>query len=85
MQLRITQTTDGPTTVVSVEGRLVGAGVAELERVCQGATPPIAIDLTYLQWMDAQSISMLNALADAGAELRAVSPYISLLLDRPMA
>jgi anti-anti-sigma regulatory factor len=83
--LRITQTTDGPITVLSIEGRLVGAGVGELKRICQGAAPPIALDLTHLQWMDAHGISTLNALADAGAQLQGVSQYISLLLDRPLA
>lgn len=82
--LRITRTTDGSTTVLSIEGRLVGAGVTELKRICQGATPPIAIELTHLQWVDALGSSTLNALADAGVELRGVSPYIALLLDRPM-
>jgi len=83
--LRITQTTDGPTTILSIEGRLMEAGVAELERVYQQATPPIALDLTHLQWVDTYGSSTLNALADAGAELRGVSPYIALLLDRPTA
>jgi hypothetical protein len=83
--LRIIQTTDGPTPVLSIEGRLVEAGVAELERIYQAAIPPIAIDLTHLQWVDTHGSSTINALADAGAELRGISPYISLLLDRPMA
>jgi anti-anti-sigma regulatory factor len=83
--LRILQTVEGPTTVLSIEGRLVGAGVGELKRTCQDAAPLIAIDLTHLHWADAQGISTLNAMADAGLELRGVSPYIALLLNRPTA
>lgn len=83
MLLRITQTTEGPTTVITIDGQLVGDGVAELARLYQAAVPPIALDLTHLQQADADGISMLNALADEGAQLRSVSPYIALLLDRP--
>jgi ABC-type transporter Mla MlaB component len=83
MLLRITQTTEGPTTVITIDGQLVGDGVAELARVSQAAVPPMALDLTHLQQADADGIALLNALADAGAHLRGVSPYIALLLDRP--
>jgi len=43
MRLRITQTTEGPTTVITVDGQLVGDGVAELARVSQAAVPPMAL------------------------------------------
>jgi ABC-type transporter Mla MlaB component len=85
MLLRITQTTEGPTTVITVAGQLVGDGVAELARVSQAAVPPLALDLTHLQQADADGIALLKALADAGAQLRGVSPYIALLLDHPSA
>jgi len=85
MRLRITQTTEGPTTVITIDGQLVGDGVAELARVYQPAVPPIVLNLTHLQQVDADSIALLRALADAGAHLRGVSPYIALLLDRPQA
>jgi ABC-type transporter Mla MlaB component len=83
MLLRITQTTEGYTTVITIAGQLVGDGVAELARVAQAARVPLALDLTHLQQADADGIALLNALADAGAPLRGVSPYIALLLDRP--
>ena len=54
-----------------------------LLRVAQAARVPLALDLTHLQQADADGIALLNALADAGAPLRGVSPYIALLLDRP--
>jgi hypothetical protein len=57
--------------------------VAELARVAQAAGSPLALDLTHLQQADADGIALLQALVDAGAHLRGVSPYITLLLDRP--
>jgi hypothetical protein len=42
----------------------------------------LALDLTDLRWVDAAGITLLNTLADAGAQLRGVSPYIALLLGR---
>ena len=82
MLLRITQQHEGPLTVIAIDGYLVREGVAELKRLCQGVTLPLALDLTYLQRVDAESLTFLNALADAGAQLRGVSPYIALLLGR---
>ena len=83
MLLRITQTTEDSTTVIRIDGRLVGDGVAELARVAQAAVPPLALDLTHLRQADADGIALLQALVDAGVRLRGVSPYIALLLARP--
>ena len=82
MLLRITQQHEGALTVIAIDGHLARDGMAELERLCQGVTAPLALDLTYLQRVDAEAIALLNALADAGAQLRGASPYIALLLDR---
>jgi ABC-type transporter Mla MlaB component len=82
MLLRITQHHEGGLIVIAVDGHLVRDGVMELERLCRDATTPLALDLTYLQRVDAQGIMLLNALADGGVELRHVSPYIALLLGR---
>jgi hypothetical protein len=71
---RLTQTTEGPTTVITIDGPLLGDGVAEL-----------ALDLTHPQQADADGLARLKALADAGAQRRVVSPSIALLLDRPQA
>ena len=50
---------------------------------CASMVPsPLALDLTYLWWVDAAGIKLLNTLAEAGAQLRGVSPYIALLLGR---
>jgi hypothetical protein len=82
MLQRITQQHEGALTVIAIDGHLAGNGVAELRRLCQGVTAPRALDLTYLQRLDAEGITLLNALADAEAQLRGVLPYIALLLGR---
>ena len=85
MLVRITQHSEGSLTVVTIHGSLGRAGVTELERLCQGMPSPLALDLTYLRWVDAAGITLLNTLADAGAQLRGVSPYIALVLGRSEA
>ena len=82
MGLYISQTTDGSTTIIKVDGRLVGEGVEELKRVCRDLVPPFVLELTDLQQADAAGLQLINCLADAGGELRGASPYIALLLDR---
>ena len=82
MLVRITQHSEDSLTVVTIHGSLGREGVAELERLCQEVSSPLALDLTYLRWVDAAGITLLNTLADAGAQLRGVSPYIALLLGR---
>jgi hypothetical protein len=82
MLLHITQRSEDGLTVVALAGHLVQEGVAELERLCQAVPSPLALDLTDLRWVDAVGIRLLNTLADTGAQLRGVSPYIALLLDR---
>ena len=82
MLVRITQRSEGSLTVITIHGSLGQEGVAELERLCQGVPSPLALDLAYLWWVDAAGITLLNTLAEAGAQLRGVSPYIALLLGR---
>jgi ABC-type transporter Mla MlaB component len=74
MLLRITQRHEGSLTVVAIDGHLVRDRATELKRLCQGLTAPIALDLTYLQRVDAEGIALLTALADAGARLRGGEP-----------
>jgi hypothetical protein len=80
MLVRITQHSEGSLTIITIDGSLGREGVAELEHLCQGVPSPLALDLTYLRWVDAAGITLLNTLADTGAQLRGVSPYIALLL-----
>ena len=58
-------------------------GVTELAHVYQAAVPSLVLNLSHLLLADADGILTLNALADAGAQLRGVPPSIALLLERP--
>jgi ABC-type transporter Mla MlaB component len=82
MRVRMTQRNEGDLTVIAIAGHLIREGVVELERLCQAVPSPLALDLTDLRWVDAAGIRLLNTLADTGAQLRGVSPYIALLLGR---
>ncbi|HQQ75969.1 MAG TPA: hypothetical protein PLB01_01320 [Thermoanaerobaculia bacterium] len=79
--LRIAEERLGDLTVVRVAGRLGGAGVEELERVCAASLRPLRIDLAALLQADELGIALLRSLRGSGAELTGVSPFIGLLLD----
>ena len=66
MLVRITQHSEGSLTVVTIHGSLGREGVAELERLCQEVPSPLALDLTYLRWVDAEGITLLNTLIHWG-------------------
>ena len=80
MRLRIIETSDGATTVLHVDGELLGEGVLELERVA-GGVRPLRLDLSNLLRADAGGLVALRRLAAAGVELANVPPYVALLLD----
>lgn len=79
MRLRITQTSERATTVLRVDGELVGEGARELERVA-GTVHPLRLDLSNLLRADAGGLAALRRQAAAGAELANVPPYFELLL-----
>jgi hypothetical protein len=82
--LRISEERLGEATVVHVAGRLLGAGVEELGRVCTAARRPLRIDLAGLLQTDEIGLSLLRSLRASGAELAGVSPFIELLLEGRM-
>ena len=82
MKLRIArETARSGITLIKVDGELVGEGVGELEKVCDAVDGPLELDLTHLRSADARGLGRIRALADRGASLVGVSPYIALLLD----
>ncbi len=81
MRFRITKTTDGPTSVLHVDGELLGEGVRELERAA-AAVRPLRLDLTNLLRADAAGLAALRRLAAAGVQLTGLSSYFALLLER---
>lgn len=80
MPLRVTVSAREDLTVIRVDGRLTGDGVAELDRACGAARRPLVLDLTHLTTADGAGVVTLRRLAGEGTHLLGVSPYIALLL-----
>ncbi|SRR6266436_2667566 len=71
---------DPGTRVIRLEGWLEGDTVAELERVINGGSGPLRLDLTELRSADTEGVDALRALRAAGASIVGAPPYIRLLL-----
>jgi anti-anti-sigma regulatory factor len=82
MKLRISQTQQGPTTVIQVDGELIAEGAAEFERVCAAARRPLTLDLTGLLMVDDAGRRVLRALIHENAQIAGASPYVELLLEK---
>ena len=82
MLLRIDTFVVEGTTVIQIIGQLVDEGVAELERTLQSVRAPLVVDASLLRTVDAEGITTLRSIVEGGGELRNVSPYIQLLLNR---
>jgi len=66
--------------VVRLEGWLEGESVAELERVINGDSGSLRLDLSELRSADTAGLAALRALRASGASIVGASPYIKLLL-----
>jgi len=82
MPFRIDTAEVEATTLISVQGQLLGDAVAQLEMVSRNARDPRVVDLALLQTADAEGIGALVTLAGEGVELLNASPYIELLIER---
>jgi len=78
--IRVTDTTDGTTTTIRVEGRLTEADVPDLRAACESANPPLRLDLSGLRWADTYGTQALRSLLESGAELHGCDPYVRQLL-----
>jgi hypothetical protein len=65
---------------VKVDGRLEGAGVAELARVLETAQRPVRLLLHDLRGADALGMSLLKGLAEGGTPLDGLSTYLKLVM-----
>jgi len=63
-----------------LEGWLEGEAVAELERVVNGGSGPLRLDLSELRSADTAGLAALRAQRASGAAIVGASPYIRLLL-----
>ena len=81
MEVRIETTSEEATTVVKVTGRLAGAGVQELQRICHAVSGGLVLDLSDLVSTDEEGEEAIRALTRSEAEVRGASPYLRLLLE----
>lgn len=63
-----------------IEGWLESEAVAELERVIEGGSGALRLDLSELRSADNAGLAALRAHRAAGASIVGASPYIKLLL-----
>ena len=73
---------DGRT--LRLEGRAIGAWVAELERTCErclGDEAPLALDLAAVSFLDQDAVALLHALSLRDVSLRNASPFVAEQLD----
>jgi len=80
MDSRISRRKDESGTVVRIEGRLDAASVPDLLATCRAVGSPLRLDLSGLRSADADGAEELRRLAEAGAELTHMSPYIQQLV-----
>jgi hypothetical protein len=82
MDIRIDIISEGSETVVRIAGRLSGTAVAELKKACDPIEGPFVIDLSSLLLVDDEGINAIQALVDRGGQVKGVSPFVQLLLDK---
>ena len=80
MTIYISCSSDSDIRIVRVEGWLEGEAVAELERVIDGGSGALRLDLSELRSADKAGLIALRAHRAAGASIVGASPYIQLLL-----
>ncbi len=80
MTIYISCTSDSGTRIVRLEGWLEGESVAEFERVTEGGSGTLRLDLSELRSADKAGLTALRAHRAAGASIVGASPYIKLLL-----
>ena len=83
MSVYIKRESDGPDTIVRVDGRLCKENVADLEGECESFEGRLTLELSGLTFTDDDGVRILNHFASRGAHMHGVSPYIRLLLARP--
>ena len=81
MTLRIISENRVENTVVRVEGRLDGEGVAELDGICRDAALPLRLELGALLNVDDLGLGLLRALVASGATVTGASPCVRFLLE----
>jgi ABC-type transporter Mla MlaB component len=82
--LKITESVQGPTTTLRIEGRLRLSGVPELVSACRRFLDRpwgLVLDVRAVQFIDESGIAALRELMRRGVEVRGCSPLVASLLD----
>lgn len=83
--LRITRTEKVEAEInLIIEGRLVGAWVAELQTAVMEAgfvSTRVSLDLSGVHFVDTRGLALLHRLFNQGVVLQAVSPFVQELLN----
>jgi anti-anti-sigma regulatory factor len=80
--IRITTIERDGTTILKVDGQLVGDEARVLLRACGSVPGRLVLDLTDLWFVDRQGTRMLLELRQRGSTLTGLSPYLRLWFDR---
>ena len=71
----------GGATTIKADGRLLTGDAAELIRVWEQCSGPVAIDLSDLSFADDGGAAVLKKLRARGATLVGTRPYVAMILD----
>jgi anti-anti-sigma regulatory factor len=84
--LRITETdTDGETTKLILEGRIIGQWVSEIRNCCEAALSEkrnLILDLSRVNFVDEQGLEVLKDLSRKKVRLTGCSIFLSELLAK---
>ncbi len=84
LRITVTQSATSPKTL-KLEGRLTGAWVEELRRVCAAsfsgdANAPLTIDLSGVSFIDDDGVDLFRSLSGRRIEVTGCSPFLTDLL-----
>ena len=82
MAIRITTIERNDTTILKVDGQLVGDEAHVLQRACASVSGRLVLDLTDLWFVDRPGTRLLLELRRRGSTLTGLSPYLRLWFDR---
>ena len=80
MDIRITKTLDGESTLLRVDGRLVQENLSLLKAECRSSEGSLVLDLGGVTYADSVGADFLRDLMESGARLNAVTHFVEMLL-----
>jgi hypothetical protein len=83
--LRITRAeSTTPSTLLTLEGRLVGPWVTVLRDECQSTDGAVVLNLAQVNFADDAGVTLLRRLTSRGVRLQGASAFVSELLKEGM-